>query len=132
MKHAQSKGKLQTTPADGGANIIRSPESGSDVVAAISSPEVQAVVEQPVADDSPLSAGSDVKSGWPFNTNFATTAGADASSHKYDTPRLNITINLIGCLELSYGKDRFAVHQDDVYLLSAFLGCTEQLWSKEA
>ena len=89
-------------------------------------------VEQPVADDSPLSAGSDVKSGWPFNTNFATTAGADASSHKYDTPRLNITINLIGCLELSYGKDRFAVHQDDVYLLSAFLGCTEPLWSKAA
>jgi len=114
MKHAPSNRKLQTTPADGGANIIRSPESGSDVVAAISSPEVQAVVEQPVADDSPLPAGSDVR------------------SHKYNTPRLNITINLLGCLELSYGKDRFAVPQDDVYLLSAFLGCTEQLWSKEA
>ena len=100
MKHAPSNRKLQTTPADGGANIIRSPESGSDVVAAISSPEVRAVVEQPVADDSPLSAGSDVKSGWPFNTNFATTAGADVTC-KYDTPRLNITINLLGCLELS-------------------------------
>lgn len=132
MKHAPSNRKLQTTPADGGANIIRSPESGSDVVAAISSPEVQAVVEQPVADDSPLSAGSDVKSGWPFNTNFATTAGADASSHKYDTPRLNITINLIGCLELAYGKDRFAIPAGDVQSLVSFLDATEPLWSKAA
>ena len=114
MKHAPSNRKLQTTPADGGANIIRSPESGSVVDAAISSPEVQAVVEQPVADDSPLPAGSDVR------------------GHKYDTPHLNITINLLGCLELSYGKDRFAVPHDDVYLLSAFLGVTEQLWSKAA
>ena len=61
MKHAPSNRKLQTTPADGGANIIRSPESGSGVDAAISSPEVRVVVEQPVADDSPSPAGSDVK-----------------------------------------------------------------------
>ena len=114
MKHAPSNRKLQTTPADGGANIIRSPESGSVVDAAISSPEVRAVVEQPVADDSPLPAGSDVR------------------SHKYDTPRLNITINQIGCLELAYGKDRFAIPADDVKPLTSFLDATALLWIKSA
>ena len=60
MEHAPSTTMLQTTPADGGANIIRSPESESPVGAASASPEVRAVVEQPVADDSPSPAGSDV------------------------------------------------------------------------
>ena len=61
MEHAPSTTMLQTTPAEGGANIIRSRASESPVGAASASPEGAVVVEQPVADDSPSPAGSDVK-----------------------------------------------------------------------
>ncbi len=111
----KSSGKLQTTPAEGGANIIRSRASDSHVVAASTSSEGAVVVEQPVADDSPLPAGSDV------------------TAKKYQhLPKLNVTINQLGCLELGYGKDRFAIPSSDVSLLVDFLDATEALWSKAA
>lgn len=65
----KSNGKLQTTPAEGGVNIIRSLESESLVEAASTSPEVQAVVEQQAPEATMAPAGSDVKTGRRFFQN---------------------------------------------------------------
>lgn len=73
-----------------------------------------AVVEQPAADDSLRPAGSDVNT----DTRWL--------------PKLNLTINQIGCVEIAYGKDRFAIPANDVRVLVDFLDSVETLWSKSA
>lgn len=141
----KSNGKLQTTPAEGGVNIIRSLESESLVEAASTSPEVQAVVEQPVADDSPLPAGSDVNTerryfvegqapadtqelkDWAAQQLFKLNDMAPAV--EFTDPQLFAMVSIDGTLHIAFaGKEinlpAFAVRQ-----LGEFLSDTEPAWA---
>lgn len=137
----KSNGKLQTTPAEGWVNIIRSLESESPVGAASTSPEVQAVVEQPAADDSPLPAGSNVPfyqpteegrkevEAWSETKLFQLDEMAPAV--EFTDPQLFAMVSIDGALHISFaGKEinlpAFAVRQ-----LGEFLDGTQAAWLQE-
>lgn len=147
----KSNGKLQTTPAEGGVNIIRSLESESPVGAASTSPEVQAVVEQQAPEVSPAPAGSDVKpappltvkewadqqinltgGGWPFKNRFAAdfkVIDEVEQPQEFTDPQLFAMVSIDGTLHIAFaGKEinlpAFAVRQ-----LGEFLSDTEPAWA---
>lgn len=127
----KSNGKLQTTPAEGGVNIIRRPESDSPVGAATTSSEVRAVVEQPGADAVPLPAGSDVVPDfrkWAADKLLELEEIEVPEPVEFTDPQLFAMISIDGTLHISFaGKEvnlpAFAVRQ-----LGDFLADTEPAW----
>lgn len=147
----KSNGKLQTTPAEGGVNIIRSLESESLVEAASTSPEVQAVVEQQAPEASPAPASSDVKPAPPLTVKewadqqinlkpiaqpfqkrlIAALKAFDEveEPQEFTDPQLFAMVSIDGTLHIAFaGKEinlpAFAVRQ-----LGEFLSDTEPAWA---
>lgn len=128
---APSNGKLQTTPAEGGVNIIRSLESESPIGAADTLTEVQAVVEQqePELPSAPVSARSDVKSDIQALSDQLFQVADDLEPVEFTDPQLFAMISIDGTMHIAFaGKEinlpAFAVRQ-----LGDFMSDTEPAWA---
>lgn len=125
----KSNEKLQTTPADGGGNIIRSQASGSVVDAATSSPEGQAVVEQQALVSPAAPAGSDVKSEIEIIASEMFQLDDDNLPVEFTDPQLFAMVSIDGTLHIAFADQEINLPAFAVRQLGEFLSDTEPVWA---
>jgi hypothetical protein len=125
---------LQTTPAEGGGNIIRSPESDSLVEAATTSPEVRAVVETQAPEAAPTTATavSNVKTdfeAWAKSKLIDVAEPIDfAASPPFVDPQLDAQIGIDGTLRLAFASGEVKLPAFAIRQLVDFLEDTISVW----
>jgi hypothetical protein len=134
----EKKSNVKQTPADGGANIIRSQESENHVVGELPSTEVLAVVERPMQDEMPASGGSDEKIQWPGEEPFPGPFAAGPThvapeifinTDSAKPPKLFAMISIDGSLHIEFAGKEINLTACATRMLADFLEDTQPAWN---